>query len=75
MGNEPSLPPSVTETLLLGEEPGPRRIAFDIDPSLVRRDGLLYTIAMTPAEARQTARILLDMAADVERIAAIRGRP
>jgi hypothetical protein len=74
MVNPPSKP-SVTETLHMGEEQGPRRIAFDIDPSLVRRDGLLYTVAMTPAEARQTAWLLLGMAADVERIAATRGRP
>lgn len=73
MDNQPT--PSVIETLLLGEEPGHRRIAFDIDPSLLRRDGLLYTVAMTPAEARRAALFLLEAAADVERITAAQGRP
>lgn len=69
MDNQPSNP-SVTETLHLGEEQGPRRIGLDIDPSQLRYDGTVYTVAMTAAEARQTAWLLLDMATDVERIAA-----
>jgi hypothetical protein len=74
MDNQPSTP-SVTETFHLGDEEGPRRIAFDIDLSLLRYDGTVCTVALTAAEARRTAIILLDMAADVERIAATRGRP
>lgn len=66
MDNLPSIP-SVTETFHLGEEEGPRRIAFDIDPSLLLYDGTVYTVAFTAAEARRTAMFLLDMAADVER--------
>jgi hypothetical protein len=67
MGHQPSVP-SVTKILRLGEEPAPRRIAYDIHPSLIRYDGKFYTVAMTAAEARQTASILLAMAEDVDTI-------
>ena len=74
MGNEPSIP-SVTETFQLGEEQGPRRIGLDLDPSLLRYDGTVYTIALTAAEARRSSIYLLDAAADIERITGFRGQP
>lgn len=74
MNNQPSAP-RVTETVQLGEEPGTRRIGLDIDSSLLRFDGTIYTVALTAAEARRTAAFLLDAAADVERIAATSGQP
>lgn len=62
------------KTVELGEEQGPRHVHIHIVPSLLRNDGTVYTVSMTPAEARHTARTLLDLAAavtaDVERIAA-----
>lgn len=74
MGHQPSIP-SVTKIIRLGEKSGPRRIAYDIHPSLLSYDGEFYTVAMTVAEARQTARLLLTMAADVEEITARLGHP
>lgn len=74
MGHQPSIP-SVTKIIRLGEKYGPRRIAYDIHPSLLRYDGEFYTVAMTVAEARQTARLLLTMAADVVEITARLGHP
>lgn len=66
---------SVPQTVHLGEEQGPRRIGLDIDLALLRYDGRVYTVALTAAEARRTAIFLLDMAADVERIAATEVQP
>lgn len=60
-----SLASAPAKTVHLGEEPGPRHIHIHIHPSLLRNDGTVYTVSMTPAEARHTARTLLDLAAAV----------
>ena len=74
--NSVSSTPSVTETVQMGEEAGPRRIAFDISRELLQYDTDLglYFIAMTAAEARQAGTILLSQADDVDRITAA-GKP
>jgi hypothetical protein len=61
-----SLASAPANTVHLGEEPGRRYIHLQINPSLLRYDGTVYIVSMTPAEARETARTLLDQAAAVD---------
>lgn len=50
------------------EAEGPRSICLDIDPKLLRCDGVVHALVLTADEARRAAQTLLGMAAEVDRL-------